>query len=135
MTLQYRDRGVTLPAAPRLPDLDLIDYEDGPATAQVIAHPGGWYLFTIAVAAHVRGRGLGTALLRHILADADAAGVAVTLVPVAAPQDDRAAEDRLRRWYARHGFRDEPGRQRLADGKVVRGMRREPRGAGDGPPA
>lgn len=49
-----------------------------------------------------RGRGLGSRLLKTILADADAAGVALSLeIMPSGPLD----YDALERWYRRHGFR------------------------------
>lgn len=56
----------------------------------------------INVPADYRGRGLGTRLLKKILADADAFGVALSLeIMPSGPLD----YDALEAWYRRHGFR------------------------------
>ncbi|MFD8707897.1 GNAT family N-acetyltransferase [Kitasatospora sp. NPDC059648] len=57
---------------------------------------GGRHLELFYLAPHLQGRGLGTAVLRHLLADADAAGEPVRLVVLRG-----SAAQRL---YARHGF-------------------------------
>ncbi|HJD80542.1 GNAT family N-acetyltransferase [Kitasatospora aureofaciens] len=56
----------------------------------------GRHLELFYLAPHLQGRGLGTAVLRHLLADADAAGDPVRLVVL-----QGSAAQRL---YARHGF-------------------------------
>ncbi|MGW3039390.1 GNAT family N-acetyltransferase [Kitasatospora sp. NPDC001159] len=57
---------------------------------------GGRHLELFYLAPHLQGRGLGTAVLRHLLADADAAGEPVRLVVL-----QGSAAQRL---YERHGF-------------------------------
>ncbi|MEV7598612.1 GNAT family N-acetyltransferase [Kitasatospora sp. NPDC089797] len=57
---------------------------------------GGRHLELFYLAPHLQGRGLGTAVLRHLLADADAAGEAVHLVVLRGSA--------ARRLYERHGF-------------------------------
>ncbi|WP_051711021.1 GNAT family N-acetyltransferase [Streptomyces sp. NRRL S-350] len=57
---------------------------------------GGRHLELFYLAPRLQGRGLGTAVLRHLLADADAAGEPVHLVVL---QGSAA-----RRLYERHGF-------------------------------
>lgn len=55
-----------------------------------------WTLVDVALRHDARGRGLGTALLTSLLAEADAAGVTVELHALRGS----AAEQ----WYLRHGF-------------------------------
>ncbi|MFI9360749.1 GNAT family N-acetyltransferase [Kitasatospora sp. NPDC053057] len=57
---------------------------------------GGRHLELFYLAPHLQGRGLGTAVLRHLLADADAAGDPMRLVVL-----QGSAAQRL---YERHGF-------------------------------
>ncbi|MGW2375170.1 MULTISPECIES: GNAT family N-acetyltransferase [Kitasatospora] len=57
---------------------------------------GGRHLELFYLAPHLQGRGLGTAVLRHLLADADAAGEPMRLVVL-----QGSAAQRL---YERHGF-------------------------------
>lgn len=58
--------------------------------------PGVWALEHFYIDPRVQGRGLGTAVLRDILAQADAMGVAVRLTVV--------RESEVIRLYERHGF-------------------------------
>lgn len=84
------------------------------------------YVFTIETRPGLRGRGLGTALLREILAAADRAGLGLWLLPL---HEDPVMAARLRAWYARHGFRDLPPDQHGHIG-MSRPARRPGRGKG-----
>ncbi|MEE1785014.1 GNAT family N-acetyltransferase [Streptomyces sp. SP17BM10] len=57
---------------------------------------GGRHLELFYLSPHLQGRGIGTAVLRHVLAEADAAGEPVRLVVLRG-----SAAQRL---YERHGF-------------------------------
>ncbi|MFJ4189083.1 GNAT family N-acetyltransferase [Kitasatospora sp. NPDC089509] len=57
---------------------------------------GGRHLELFYLAPHLQGRGLGTAVLRHLLAEADTAGEPVHLVVLRGSA--------ARRLYERHGF-------------------------------
>jgi GNAT superfamily N-acetyltransferase len=63
----------------------------------------GWTITRINVPSYgdVRGKGHGTALLKRILADADAEGVELWLEP---SPSDGLDYDQLVAWYKRHGF-------------------------------
>ncbi|AOS65641.1 acetyltransferase (GNAT) family protein [Actinoalloteichus hymeniacidonis] len=76
------------------------------------------YLPCIGVRGDRRGTGLGSALLRHGLASADADGLAVYL---------EASSARSRALYARHGFVDLGEPVQVADSPTVWPMRRPPR--------
>ncbi|MET8541695.1 GNAT family N-acetyltransferase [Kitasatospora sp. NPDC004799] len=72
---------------------------DGAFAGCVTVRPderGGRHLELFYLSPHLQGRGLGTAVLRHLLAEADAAGDPVHLVVL---QGSAA-----RRLYERHGF-------------------------------
>ncbi|WP_317620481.1 GNAT family N-acetyltransferase [Streptomyces sp. CBMA156] len=72
---------------------------DGAFAGCVTVRPeeqGGRHLELFYLAPHLQGRGLGSAVLRHLLADADAAGDPVRLVVLRG-----SAAQRL---YERHGF-------------------------------
>ncbi|MBO1418222.1 GNAT family N-acetyltransferase [Streptomyces sp. FH025] len=72
---------------------------DGAFAGSVTIRPdehGGRHLEMFYLAPDLQGRGLGTAVLRHLLAEADAAGEQVRLVVLRG-----SAAQRL---YARHGF-------------------------------
>jgi|SRR5690349_6104150 len=61
-----------------------------------------WTITRINVPVQHRGQGLGTRLLRQILADADVNGITLALEPSPENLDDY---DRLVAWYRRHGFK------------------------------
>lgn len=63
---------------------------------------GYWRIARINVPRPHRRKGHGTALLRQILADADAEGVLLFLEPL--PSDPGMSRMDLVRWYQRHGF-------------------------------
>lgn len=71
-----------------------------------LIHPGeltdGWTISRINVPARNRGKGLGTMMLKHIIADADAEGVDLWLE--VSPSDGLGRLE-LERWYIRHGFK------------------------------
>lgn len=85
------------------------------------AHPSepAWFLLFVGVHPDHQGRGLGSVLLRDVLARADAAGEAAYL---------EATSERNRALYERHGFRS-VGELTLPDGPTAFAMWREP-GAG-----
>lgn len=85
------------------------------------AHPSepAWFLQFVGVHPDHQGRGLGSVLLRDVLARADAAGEAAYL---------EATNERNRALYERHGFRS-VGELTLPDGPTAFAMWREP-GAG-----
>jgi ribosomal protein S18 acetylase RimI-like enzyme len=83
------------------------------------AHPSepAWFLQFLGTGPAHQGRGVGSSLLRTVLASADRAGEAAYL---------EATSDRNRRLYERHGFRhvaDLP----LPDGPTAYAMWRDPR--------
>lgn len=78
-----------------------------------------WYLQQMAVVPASRGRGLGTAMLRHQITRADAVGIGVYL---------EASSPRNRALYERHGFRARGGPIWLPDGGPgIQPMWRDPR--------
>jgi GNAT superfamily N-acetyltransferase len=64
---------------------------------------GTWMISRVNVPAKHRGLGLGTALLKEVLADADAEGIMLELC--IEPSDGLDFEE-LHAWYSRYGFRD-----------------------------
>lgn len=77
---------------------------------------GSIVVVDIAVLPDVQGSGVGSAALTHVLAQADAEGVAVVL--------SVAADSRAVAWYERHGFTPSPH----PDNAAYLGMRRHPVG-------
>lgn len=65
--------------------------------------PGAWYISRINVPHHLRGQGLGTALLRQVCEDADREHIDLTLTPVPDGDSDMGFFQ-LEQWYARYGF-------------------------------
>lgn len=102
-------------------------YEDyqrhGVAVVRRTEH--GWWVDTILVKARYRRRGIGSALLDRICADADALGATVRLVP--RPEPRGLVYGDLVRWYQRRGFADITGgvfeRQPKRDRRWVDGQR------------
>lgn len=68
-----------------------------------------------------RGRGIGTKIMKHILAYADASGSFVSLSPDAS---FGTGERRLRAWYKSMGFVNNKGRDR--EFRISESMYREP---------
>jgi GNAT superfamily N-acetyltransferase len=64
-----------------------------------------WTITRINVPKKERGKGYGSALLKQILADADAEGVTLQLEPT---PSDGLDYDELVLWYVRYGFRFTP---------------------------
>jgi GNAT superfamily N-acetyltransferase len=64
-----------------------------------------WQISRINVPEDHRRQGHGTALLKRILADADAEGVVLELSPL--PSDFTFSRTDLISWYKRHGFEGE----------------------------
>lgn len=95
------------------------------ATAEVWRDPDDphlAYIASIRVRGELRGAGRGTRLLAQICRDADAAGLALTVLPLVDPWDHHSAPNRrIRAWYARQGFLALPPNRY---GQI--GMRREP---------
>lgn len=79
----------------------------GPFSLAVIdAHPAGertWRIARVNVPLKHRGQGAGSKLMEWICADADAAGVTLTLEPIPYDGPERLAD--LVRFYERFGFR------------------------------
>lgn len=84
---------------------------------EVHPHDPHSYLFAIGAASAWQGRGLGSALLRHVLEPCDRDGTAAYL---------EATTEDSRRLYARHGFVD-VGTIQLPDGPPMFRMWRDPR--------
>jgi ribosomal protein S18 acetylase RimI-like enzyme len=76
-----------------------------------------WYLFALGVVPEAQGRGIGSALLRAVLARLDESGEPAYL--------EASTEDNAR-LYLRHGFRIVQEVKMAADGPVVRLMWRDP---------
>lgn len=76
------------------------------------------YLPCMGVVGARQGTGLGSAMLRHRLARADADGLPVYL---------EASSPRSRTFYQRHGFEDFGDPVRVADSPLLWPMRRRPR--------
>ena len=64
---------------------------------------GGWQIIILEVPAEARGHGHGTALLKRICREADAAGDELTLLPLGETAEETMT---LRAWYRRFGFAD-----------------------------
>ncbi len=77
-----------------------------------------WYLPLVGVEPHAQGRGLGAALMRHAVAQADAAGLPAYL---------ESSNPRNISLYLRHGF-EVLGEIQVGAGPVVTPMIRSPRG-------
>ncbi|HLV04371.1 GNAT family N-acetyltransferase [uncultured Georgenia sp.] len=88
--------------------------EPAVAVALLTSRPNVWYdgpvllLDELYVVPHLRGRGIGTAVVERLLHDAAADGVALVEVDVDEPDVD------ARRFYERHGFTsgEDPPRER-----------------------
>lgn len=65
----------------------------------------GWVVNRINVPADARGKGVGSALLRQICADADEA---VAVLCLCINPTGPLGYDALHAWYVRHGFKDDP---------------------------
>jgi ribosomal protein S18 acetylase RimI-like enzyme len=85
--------------------------------AEVHPHADHAYLFVIGAAPERQGRGLGSALIRHVTERLDRDGTAAYL---------EATCESNRRLYARHGFAD-VGIIQLPDGPPMYRMWRDPR--------
>jgi len=77
-----------------------------------------WYLPLVGVDPHAQGRGLGGALMRHALAQSDAAGLPAYL---------ESSNPRNISLYRRHGF-EALGEIQVGAGPLVTPMLRSPRG-------
>lgn len=84
----------------------------------------GLVLNMIKVPADRRGQGTGDAVLSELTAYADAHGLPMELTPEV-PDGERGSNAKLERWYARHGFVANRGRNR--DYETTAGMIRRPR--------
>jgi GNAT superfamily N-acetyltransferase len=96
-------------------------YIDEPSRAMLSCYPdpdgaaGLWELSSLRVPAVSRGQGLAGRLLGQAIADADAAGLTLTLRIHPDPWPDALDYDALRSFYSRRGFdlvddpRDLPG--------------------------
>lgn len=96
--------------------------------------PGGVALRILRVPVHLRGRGHAPRIMRRILAETDARGLAVVCTPTSEYGANRAA---LVRALTRAGFRDSPAdstehtMRRPPAGPTLRHVRRGPGGAVD----
>lgn len=80
-----------------------------PATVDLIKRPGIWELSKIETPPELRGQGFAEAKLKEVLEQADEVGVPVALTP---SSDFGASKGRLEKWYKKHGFVHNSGRNK-----------------------
>lgn len=92
-----------------LPTDDLPSFSTDPVDVSISKSPNMWTIGKIATDPKYRGKGLADQKLKSILAEADAAGVPVSLTP---SSDFGASKSRLTDWYENNGFVKNSGRNK-----------------------